>query len=1310
MATNNPRIRYDIEAGVTGEQDVNALARELDKLAETLEGDLKTQAQASAQALRELGAKQGAIDNFVKLKTEAGEASKRLREAQAAAQDLGQAIAASGAPTRTQTAQMERLRDGVRSAKAELIETTSALDASRTALSAFGIASGNVAQSQRELTATGKSLSDQSKHIAKSADEARNLASASKTAADALGLAAGAADRKTEAIRSSLEVERSEISVLKAGLDLQRSQAQRALESARAKNDEAAETRALNQLRQVEASQLELTARSKRAEADAAVASAQARREQLAVVGPLTQAQQRELTVAENAAKALRTEADAAEEAARHTRTLVRDADASADALKRVAQATKEKSAAAKSALDLERSEISVARSSLELQRSQAQGILAAARAKGDEAGATRALNQLRQIEASQLELTARSKRAEAAAIQASADARRRQLAAVGPLSQAQQLELRASENAAKALRAEAAAADEAARSARRLGADLKDAASTANEQVGALTGRMAGAGQVARSMGAQIAAAFTVRELVQAAQDMEKLQAGLQAVSGSADTAKREMDFVRRVASQAGVDVVAAGEAYLGLAAATRGTAVEGEVTRQVFESVSTAMARAGKSSAETRNALVALQQMAGKGVVSMEELRGQLGEALPGALQAAANGMGITTRDLMSLVENGRVAAEDLFPALTKGLQDLYGTAAGAQTLSQELVNVKNAFVEMASYVGESGGNESIKSWAEKAQTAIIAVGTGLVDTGKKLGALGSAAASLDFSNVSAQFEEIEAAGREKLIAAAEHNEFLRWAIEKVGTEAERAALAARLQSAGVDQVGAAASSAAPSLAALGAAYAKNNEEAQRQVDLAQREVAVAKARGEAAIAHANTLSDEKVKREAIAKATADEATALAGLAQSRQTEVDILKAELAAREAVLAQGGEASDARKKEIDELKKLIDQKQLDADASKAQAAAAREKAKMHSVEVQAAKAAISAAQASTIVREADAKAALSGLQTQKELARQSEEMARLMGNETGIRQAKITQMEIEAKIIKAKADVSRIEAEGSIAVAKAKLAELTASGQLTPVKQAEIDATIKLAEAKIKEAEASGRSSELLTRQIELLRASGGASKGAGDAANEAADGFRNMGQAAGEAADHIERLQRTSAGRYGRPGEQSQQQGNESDYDPGRNMYGRAGQNDQPRNGLGETQGEWERRHKLAGQNAVDNTTMFALRDKLQAGLLTAADLPALQAVLAANAENDKIARAMGPGAWSLEGRSDWTQWQATMALFQQQVQLLGGAGTSKRVDMRIRTDRGDYAFDTDERGEKEIQRMLIDELQRSKKRSTRR
>lgn len=149
----NQRIRYDLEAAVSGEQDVAALARQLEGLADTLEGDLKTQALASAAALRTLGEKQGAIDNFVKLKTEAGAAADRLEEAQAAAQKLGRELSSSSAPTRAQAGQLEKLRDAVRSAKTEVQGKTTALDNSRAALDRYGIGTSNLAQSERNVKA-----------------------------------------------------------------------------------------------------------------------------------------------------------------------------------------------------------------------------------------------------------------------------------------------------------------------------------------------------------------------------------------------------------------------------------------------------------------------------------------------------------------------------------------------------------------------------------------------------------------------------------------------------------------------------------------------------------------------------------------------------------------------------------------------------------------------------------------------------------------------------------------------------------------------------------------------------------------------------------------------------------------------------------------------------------------------------------------------------------------------------------------------------------------------------------------------------
>lgn len=194
MATTNQRIRYDLEAAVSGQQDVAALARQLEGLADTLEGDLKTQALASAGALRELGAKQGAIDNFVKLKGEAGAAATRLKEAQTAAQQLGQQLAATGTPTRAQAGQMEKLRDAVRSAKTEVQEKTRALDNSRATLTAYGVSSNNVAQAERTTRQA----------IGQAREEVAKLAPAYNAAGNAAAASGSKQTKSAQEVRSAL--------------------------------------------------------------------------------------------------------------------------------------------------------------------------------------------------------------------------------------------------------------------------------------------------------------------------------------------------------------------------------------------------------------------------------------------------------------------------------------------------------------------------------------------------------------------------------------------------------------------------------------------------------------------------------------------------------------------------------------------------------------------------------------------------------------------------------------------------------------------------------------------------------------------------------------------------------------------------------------------------------------------------------------------------------------------------------------------------------------------------------------------------
>lgn len=662
--------------------------------------------------------------------------------------------------------------------------------------------------------------------------------------------------------------------------------------------------------------------------------------------------------------------------------------------------------------------------------------------------------------------------------------------------------------------------------------------------------------------------AGFSSQQFVQAAAQMEQVQAGLQAVTGSAQAAGEQMEFVRRMASAAGVDVAAAGQAFLGLAAATRGTAVEGEPARRVFEAVTLAMAKAGKSSAETQNALLALSQIASKGTVSMEELRGQLGEALPGALQAAANGLGITTKDLIQLTESGQLAAEDLFPALAKGLNDLYGGAPRAQTLSQEITNIKNAFVEMAASIGEAGALDALKTGAEVAQTAITLLGDTLVTTGKTIGTLSAAVATLDFSGLSEAFRQIEDESRARLLKAAEHNQVLAGALRISSDAATQAALAQQQAGAAAQQAGADAGSAGGQWVKLASDYGKVKTAMAEQADAAEKALLARQAEGKAAVEMARALGSEGEQRAASAAAAQAEADASAEVARLKVAELEVRRAELQSLQKLADADGALTEQRKKQLEDLQKDIDLRQEVADKAVAQARSARIAAEAAAVEAEAQRdnsarvkelaaaydearkkaeelhaskkasaaemeaADIAASRAAALYRDALADvtknlqarqtieqatltATTAAMNAEKARYQAMIDAARADGDYATALYATIEQKKLDIEITRAKVAGMRAEAEGAIAVAKAKLAELEASQKIDPVKRAQIEASIKIAEAKKLEADAVGRSVDGIERQIQALRDGRAQVDGFGRASQGAADAQQRLGDVA---------------------------------------------------------------------------------------------------------------------------------------------------------------------------------------------------
>lgn len=193
---------------------------------------------------------------------------------------------------------------------------------------------------------------------------------------------------------------------------------------------------------------------------------------------------------------------------------------------------------------------------------------------------------------------------------------------------------------------------------------------------------------------------------MVNAQVTAQKLQNTLSFAVGK-DSAARDMVFLRDTTRELGLEFNSSAQSYARLAAASRGTSMEGQKTRDLFEAISKASTVMGMSVDETEGAFRAVQQMMSKGKVQAEELRGQLGERLPGAFHIAARAMNVTTAELDKMLERGEVYADEFLPRFAAALEQDLGDAhvAAANSAQAAFNRYTNAYNEFKQALADSG-----------------------------------------------------------------------------------------------------------------------------------------------------------------------------------------------------------------------------------------------------------------------------------------------------------------------------------------------------------------------------------------------------------------------------------------------------------------------------------------------------------------------------------------------------------------------------------------------------------------------------
>lgn len=844
----------------------------------------------------------------------------------------------------------------------------------------------------------------------------------------------------------------------------------------------------------------------------------------------------------------------------------------------------------------------------------------------------------------------------------------------------------------------------------------IKELERQIREATGQLTLMDKAAGLLKTTVG-QFAAFISLTEIIQrlgqgfftAAKQIEGLRLALGQIYGSASIAGQQIDVLRQAANRAGVSVGSISDAFIKFSASTNAANIPLEQTNALFGAVTKAAGVLGLSGDKVNHVLDALSQIAAKGVVSMEELRQQLGDSLPGALSLAAKGLGITEAQLIKLVESGGLLANDLFPALTKSLQTLGGEV---NTLNAAWERLKNATVLTFQAIGDAGVITILTGALKAVKAAIDIFGLGLVTlvetirlafegAGTFIGVLvGSGSVSEALKAAGEKTDEATQrliAYRNGLFGAGDQADAYRQQLNNVtkGTAEQEAALvkttsaiqaqtqASITQAVATDAAARQATLAGQSWVQLAIALETLRKENENGIIVSEKLAKAKETEGKSSVELAKITGDETVAREASSKAANDNAAALQTVATVRERD---LAQQIAYRDALIEEAkrlGDSTGARTQAINTINQRISALTAETERSRQAADEARNNAIAIALESSAINDNSANLAAFTQVRaqaraelEATIEAQKRGVLTQDDVKRATEQLAvaenlyrDALRDTTTAANNRITALQASYNVTQAHLELDRAQIERSIDLAKQlgneygvrqgniKLKELDIKVAKAKVEatKAEADATIAKAQADMAELEATGQLTSAKKAEIDARIANARAKQLEASAGAERVkileDELKRLklyGDEGYDAGRKIKKAMDDARGSVEGVGKAaSDAAGNFRDMaSAAQSSYNRYARPGDPGN---QAIDDAERAKRLEGNTGwVDNSGMFAIEEKLNKGTLGAGDVALAKTVLSVIEQNARLSASGSPGLKSLDGITDDAKWNA--------------------------------------------------------------
>lgn len=194
-------------------------------------------------------------------------------------------------------------------------------------------------------------------------------------------------------------------------------------------------------------------------------------------------------------------------------------------------------------------------------------------------------------------------------------------------------------------------------------------------------------------------------KSIVDAGIQLQGLQFRMQAATGDSKVAADALAFVRQECDRLGLSFIDNANSFASFSASALRSGMTFSQTKDVFNGLAEAVTALHLPTSQANSAFLALEQMASKGTVQMQELKLQLAQAIPGAFEIMAKATGHSVQEFNQLISKGDILASDALPKLAAAFHEQFGDAAmqaadGAQAafnrLGNALFDLKTEFAQ--------------------------------------------------------------------------------------------------------------------------------------------------------------------------------------------------------------------------------------------------------------------------------------------------------------------------------------------------------------------------------------------------------------------------------------------------------------------------------------------------------------------------------------------------------------------------------------------------------------------------------------